>query len=228
MNDALEQRLVDRLTALRLYEKVVQSDCAPVCAFDGDFRLIAFNRAHRHDFFRIHGYRVKVGGVFPDLIPPGQSETRRGYMARALTGEAFTVTEELGDPDLAKPCWGVAYNALRDEQSRIFGAFHHAIDISARMRTESELAIAQESLRQSQKMEAVGRLTGGLAHDFNNLLTGVIGNSELLQTRIAQGRVNDVDRYVSASLGAAKWAATLTHRLVTFFRRQSLAPSPRT
>ena len=84
----------------------------------------------------------------------------------------------------------------------------------------------EEQLRQSQKMEAVGQLTGGLAHDFNNLLTGVIGSLELLQTRIAQERTNDVDRYVNAAQGAAKRAAALTHRLLAFSRRQTLAPKP--
>ncbi|MGI4802504.1 MAG: PAS domain S-box protein [Janthinobacterium lividum] len=81
-------------------------------------------------------------------------------------------------------------------------------------------------LRQSQKMEAVGQLTGGLAHDFNNLLTGVTGNLELLQTRTTQGRFKDLDRYITAAQGAAKRAAALTQRLLAFSRRQTLAPKP--
>jgi PAS domain S-box-containing protein len=84
----------------------------------------------------------------------------------------------------------------------------------------------EEQLRQSQKMEAVGQLTGGLSHDFNNLLTGVIGSLELLQRRIAQGRTDDVDRYINAAQGAAKRAAALTHRLLAFSRRQTLDPKP--
>ena len=90
----------------------------------------------------------------------------------------------------------------------------------------ADLLRAEEQLRQSQKMEAVGQLTGGLAHDFNNLLTGVMGSLELLQTRIAQGRIKDVDRYVIAAQGAAKRAAALTHRLLAFSRRQTLDPKP--
>jgi CheY-like chemotaxis protein len=79
-------------------------------------------------------------------------------------------------------------------------------------------------LRQSQKMEAVGQLTGGLAHDFNNLLTGISGSLELLQLRISQGRFKDVERYIAMAQGAANRAASLTHRLLAFSRRQTLDP----
>ncbi len=75
-------------------------------------------------------------------------------------------------------------------------------------------------------MEAVGQLTGGLAHDFNNLLTGIAGSLELMATRIAQGRIHELDRYIAAAQGAAKRAAALTHRLLAFSRRQTLAPRP--
>ena len=75
-------------------------------------------------------------------------------------------------------------------------------------------------------MEAVGQLTGGIAHDFNNLLTGITGSLELLSARIAQGRLNDIDRYLTAAQGAAKRAAALTHRLLAFSRRQTLDPKP--
>ncbi|WP_279356562.1 hybrid sensor histidine kinase/response regulator [Methylobacterium indicum] len=90
----------------------------------------------------------------------------------------------------------------------------------------AELMRAEEALRQSQKMEAVGQLTGGLAHDFNNLLAGISGSLELMQTRIGQGRLKEVDRYVAAAQGATRRAAALTHRLLAFSRRQTLDPRP--
>ncbi|MEG3125617.1 ATP-binding protein [Sphingomonas sp. GB1N7] len=90
----------------------------------------------------------------------------------------------------------------------------------------AEREVAEESLRQAQKMEAVGQLTGGLAHDFNNLLAGISGAFEMIGLRVAQGRSADVERYISAGQGATRRAAALTHRLLAFSRRQTLSPKP--
>ena len=89
-----------------------------------------------------------------------------------------------------------------------------------------ELLRAEEQLRQAQKMEAVGQLTGGIAHDFNNLLAGIVGSLDLMQTRIAQGRTENVERYAKAAMSSAQRAAALTHRLLAFARRQPLDPKP--
>ncbi len=99
-------------------------------------------------------------------------------------------------------------------------------DITDEKAAEAELATAQEALRQSQKMEAVGQLTGGIAHDFNNLLAGISGSLELLETRISQGRLAGVERYIGAAQTSAQRAAALTQRLLAFSRRQTLDPKP--
>jgi PAS domain S-box-containing protein len=88
-----------------------------------------------------------------------------------------------------------------------------------------ELRQVEDALRQSQKMEAIGQLTGGIAHDFNNLLAGVIGSLELMQSKIKQGRLEELDRHVVAAQAASKRAAALTHRLLAFSRRQTLSPT---
>jgi signal transduction histidine kinase/CheY-like chemotaxis protein len=84
----------------------------------------------------------------------------------------------------------------------------------------------EERLRQSQKMEAVGQLTGGIAHDFNNLLQGIIGSLDRVQFRIAEGRINDVDKFLKGAVASANRAAALTHRLLAFSRRQPVDPKP--
>ncbi|MBV9511071.1 MAG: PAS domain-containing protein [Caulobacteraceae bacterium] len=84
----------------------------------------------------------------------------------------------------------------------------------------------EEQLRQSQKMEAVGQLTGGIAHDFNNMLTGILGSLDIVRRRIAEGRLEEVGRFMDAAAASAQRAAGLTHRLLAFSRRQSLDPQP--
>jgi PAS domain S-box-containing protein len=93
-------------------------------------------------------------------------------------------------------------------------------------RDVTEQRQAEDALRQAQKMEAVGQLTGGIAHDFNNLLAGIVGSLDLLQSRLAQGRMGDLERYAGAAMASASRAAALTHRLLAFSRRQPLDPRP--
>lgn len=75
-------------------------------------------------------------------------------------------------------------------------------------------------------MEAVGQLTGGLAHDFNNILGGISGGLELVETRLAQRRYDEVTKYLDMAKAGTKRAAALTHRLLAFSRRQTLDPKP--
>ncbi len=115
--------------------------------------------------------------------------------------------------------------AERDRATAALRSLNDTLEQRVAART-TELMQAEEKLRQSQKMEAVGQLTGGLAHDFNNLLAGISGALELMSTRIEQGRWSDVDKYIVTAQGAAKRAAALTHRLLAFSRRQTLDPQP--
>jgi signal transduction histidine kinase len=135
------------------------------------------------------------------------SLARAALRARRRQYEARTRLEEIREGE----------RALRD----LANDLERRVDERTR-----ELIAAEEALRQSQKMEAVGQLTGGLAHDFNNLLTGISGSLQLMQTRLSQGRVSELDRYITAAEGAARRAASLTHRLLAFSRRQTLDPKP--
>ncbi|MDE1164536.1 MAG: PAS domain-containing protein [Pseudomonas sp.] len=115
--------------------------------------------------------------------------------------------------------------AQRDQATAALRALNDNLEQRVAERT-AELMQTEEKLRQAQKMEAVGQLTGGLAHDFNNLLAGISGALELMGKRIAQGRFQDVDKYIVTAHGATKRAAALTHRLLAFSRRQTLDPRP--
>ncbi len=88
---------------------------------------------------------------------------------------------------------------------------------------------AEDMLRQSQKMDAVGQLTGGVAHDFNNLLTVIIGNLEIAQHNLntwAEGAEERLRRLLGSAMSGAQRAAALTQRLLAFSRRQPLNPKP--
>ena len=95
-------------------------------------------------------------------------------------------------------------------------------DVTAERAAQADLTAAQEALRQAQKMEAIGQLTGGIAHDFNNLLTGILGSLALVRRRLEPNHADDVPRLLDAATTSAQRAATLTHRLLAFARRQSL------
>ncbi|MGQ3015747.1 ATP-binding protein [Phenylobacterium sp.] len=96
-------------------------------------------------------------------------------------------------------------------------------DLSAAKARDAELEVAQAALRQSQKMEAMGQLTGGVAHDFNNLLTPIIGSLDMLQRRQVGG-VRE-QRLIDGALQAAERAKVLVQRLLAFARRQPLQPT---
>jgi signal transduction histidine kinase len=111
-------------------------------------------------------------------------------------------------------------------------ALRHANELLEQRVAEemSKRAQAEDSLRQSQKMEAIGHLTGGVAHDFNNLLTVIGGGVETLQRLLAAspppGDDTKIRRALSMIAQGAERAATLTHRLLAFARRQTLDPKP--
>jgi PAS domain S-box-containing protein len=158
--------------------------------------------------------------IFELLHPDDLERTREGF---ALT--------QIGQPAIRFPnryrCKNGGYRWISwvgvPEEGMVYCTGR---DITEEKAAEVELATAQEALRQAQKMEAVGQLTGGLAHDFNNLLAGISGSLEMLEKRIGEGRLSGVERYISAAQSSARRAAALTQRLLAFARRQTLDPRP--
>jgi len=118
-----------------------------------------------------------------------------------------------------------AVEAERDRALAALRTLNETLEQRVDERTAA-LLNAEEALRQAQKMEAVGQLTGGLAHDFNNILAGISGSLELMKVRLAQGRIADIERHLTGAQAAVKRAAALTQRLLAFSRRQTLDPTP--
>ncbi|MBD8492667.1 PAS domain-containing protein [Pseudomonas syringae] len=161
-----------------------------------------------------------IGTSITDRLHPDDIEPSRQALAHALNQELPLFENRYRHRDGSYRWFGWTAAPGR---GLVFALGKHMTE--EKLRTEA-LRTTEEALRQSQKMEAVGQLTGGLAHDFNNLLMGVTGNIELLQMRISQGRFDDLGRYITGSLESSRRAAALTHRLLAFSRRQTLAPRP--
>ncbi|MFW3897450.1 ATP-binding protein [Pseudomonas bharatica] len=161
-----------------------------------------------------HQYRVKRSdGRYYWIEANGRVDRAEDGSPSSLPGVVIDVEERR------------SVEAERDRAIAALRSLNETLEQRVAART-LELMQAEEKLRQSQKMEAVGQLTGGIAHDFNNLLAGVSGALEMMATRIAQGRIQELDKYLDTAQGAVKRAASLTHRLLAFSRRQTLDPRP--
>ncbi|MHB8270132.1 PAS domain-containing protein [Bradyrhizobium sp.] len=153
------------------------------------------------------------------LDHPDDGETTRAHVRKLRAGDATVRFESRFRHKDGTYRW-LSWTGVSDKDC----IYAVARDVTAEKAATDRLKAAEEALRQSQKMEAVGQLTGGIAHDFNNLLTGIVGSLDLLQTRLDQGRTENVARYINAAMTSANRAAALTHRLLAFARRQPLIP----
>jgi PAS domain S-box-containing protein len=228
LNATLEQRVAAALAERRLFAEIIQSADAFVQVADRDLRWLAINEASASEFERIYGVRPKIGERMTDALAhlPDDAAAVEAIWRRALAEAPFVEVQEFGNPALARRCYEMRYYPLLDDAGERVGAFQIVYDVTDRLNEQARLKETEEALRQSQKMEAVGQLTGGIAHDFNNLLGGISGSLELLEKRISEGRLEGVQRYITAAHEGARRAASLTQRLLAFSRRQALDPEP--
>lgn len=207
--EALEQRVEARTQERdRLWR--ISRDLLLVVDLDGRYRAV--NPA----WTRLLGWREdELLGLSADaLVHPDDLEKSRANRAALNRGEAIEgvhVRIRAKDGTYRWIDWTVVPTKTE--------AFATGRDITERRQLE-------EQLRHSQKMEAVGQLTGGLAHDLNNMLTGVLGGMDLLRRRMAANQLAHAQRFLEVAIASAERAAALTHRLLAFSRRQSLDTRP--
>jgi PAS domain S-box-containing protein len=222
LNDTPEKRVAEVLAERKTFADVVEGTDAFVQVADLQFRWLAINRAAADEFEQIYGVRPRVGDSMLDLLSkmPEHKAAVHAVWARALAGEAFTEIAEFGDPGRARRHYEMKYNPLRDARGELIGAYQFVYDVTERIAEQKRLADAEEALRHSQKMEAMGQLTGGVAHDFNNLLTPIVGSLDMLQ-RKSLGTERE-QRLIAGAAQSADRAKTLVQRLLAFARRQPL------
>ncbi|MBR0799794.1 PAS domain S-box protein [Bradyrhizobium jicamae] len=226
LNETLERRISEVLAERKVLADIVEGTDAFVQVVDLDFRWLAINKASAEEFEKIFGVRPHAGQCMLDLLEhlPAEREAVRAVWARALSGEEFTEVGAFGDAGRERRHYEMKYNTLRNGEGERIGAYQFVYDVTERIREQERLARAEEQLRQGQKMEAMGQLTGGVAHDFNNLLTPIVGALDALQRRGAGGEREQ--RLIAGAMQSAERAKTLVQRLLAFARRQPLQAKP--
>jgi PAS domain S-box-containing protein len=116
----------------------------------------------------------------------------------------------------------VIIDPIRDAKGEVIGFAKVTRDITERIKSQQDLELAKEALFQSQKMDAIGQLTGGVAHDFNNLLMAILGSLELAKKRLPDDP--QVTRLLDNAIQGAQRGSVLTQRMLSFARRQAIEP----
>jgi len=226
LNATLEQRVTERTAERHLLATIVETTDGQIQALDLDYRWLAINTACAQAYERIYGKRPKVGDSLHEFLAdrPEHLAAATAVWSRALGGEAFTNIEEFGDPKFDRRVFEMKFETLRAPDGTRIGAFLTGTDVTDRLEEQARLAQAEAALRQAQKMEAMGQLTGGVAHDFNNLLTPIVGLLDMLQRKGIGGEREH--RLIAGAAQAAERAKTLVQRLLAFARRQPLQAVP--
>jgi PAS domain S-box-containing protein len=222
-----QRRLVQELEKqqARLSTILQQLPVGVILAEAPSGRVVLWNQALES---MVHGAEMAVGSTeeygeweayLPDGAPMGPEDWP---LARALAGEIVRGMEFWSpDPSSSGEAqwWRVNASPIRDRQGNVTSAVVTTEDITEARRTEGALRRSQEQLRHAQKMDAIGRLAGGMAHDFNNLLTAILGYGEFLQEQLPPGspELGDVHEIVHAAIRGR----ALTHQLLAFGRKSS-------
>ncbi|QNM84088.1 PAS domain-containing protein [Sphingomonas sabuli] len=222
LNHTLEERVARALAERKTFGDIVDGSGAAVTALGPDWRILAINRVNIDAFERIYGRRPAVGDHFLSLFDdrPEDRAQQEAIWSRALAGETFHVVEQFGDSARDRRYYEVRFDPLLDKDGERIGAASTSYDVTDRIAAERRLEAAEEQLRASQKMEAMGQLTGGVAHDFNNLLAPILGGLDMLR-REEVGTARH-QKLIAGAIQSAERARVLVQRLLAFARRQPL------
>ena len=187
---------------------------AGIVAYDTELRVTIWNPVME----RIFGLPAPavLGRSLARVIADGQKEGIEQRLRDALDGISGPI-EEIELTTLAS-----GQVVLESQHAPLRGGDGQIVGGAAFFREMTERRRAEEQLRQAQKMETIGQLTGGVAHDFNNLLAAIQGNLELLRKRLPDDP--QIQRFIDGALQGAQRGASLTSRLLAFARRQDLRP----
>ena len=225
LNSTLAQRVQAAVAERHIFANIIETSDSYTQVLGSDMQWLAINHACVEEFHRIYGRRPQVGELVTEVLAeqPEHAAQLEAIARRALAGETVMEIATFGDPAFGRNRYEVKYGPLRDADGTLVGAFQVATNVEQQLRDAEQLAQTQDALRQAQKMEAIGQLTGGVAHDFNNLLTIIRGGAEYL--RRPDARPERQQLYADAIFEAADRAAKLTQQLLAFSRRQPLRPS---
>lgn len=225
LNQQLEQRVAEALSERMLFAHLVDNSVARVQVIDTELRCLAINQQARMDFESLFAHAPEVGERLPEILGKHPEDCSRvlAFWHRALSGEAFMEVADFGSGHRRR-AYELHFSPLRNPEGLIDGAYLFAYDISDRVQEQQRLLLAEEALRQAQKMELLGQLTGGIAHDFNNLLAAILGAQELMRLRVRQERFDALPPLLDIAGASARRAASLVQRLLAFSRRQTLQP----
>jgi PAS domain S-box-containing protein len=214
-NNVRLEREVEERTAERDRFWQVSEDLMVVANFSGD--VLAANPA----WTRVLGHTLEqvLQARGHSLVHPDDLVASIAALEQLSRGESVTHFESRLRHADGSYRWFSWTSAVADDRVYAVGR-----DVTEIKEGAAALQAAEERLRQAQKMEAIGHLTGGVAHDFNNLLTVVIGNLDSLQRHLPAGSAERLRRAVDHAMQAARRAANLTQSLLAFARRQPLAP----
>jgi PAS domain S-box-containing protein len=172
---------------------------------------------------RIYGYdaAATIGQPVAILEPDGETADTSALLQKAAETGAADVEAWRVRADGRRFWAHVLVSSIRDERGQLVGFAKITRDVSEQREAQAALELTREQLLQAQKLEALGQLTGGVAHDFNNLLMVVGGQADLLEPGLG-GETQR--RQLNAIRAAVARGASLTHRLLSFSRRQTLTP----